>query len=207
VSHLIAISQRVDILPDRGERRDALDQQWYPFLAECGYMPVSIPNIGDRVGEWLDRIGPAGVILSGGNDLVELGGDAPERDRSELNAIDWAFAQKKPLLGVCRGMQLLAHRAGVSLKRVNGHVAVRHDLTSNEGADTTGIRTVNSFHNWALPTVSEEWNVGLIAVDGTIESMRHKSLPVAGVMWHPERERPFATADIAFFKEFFRTTQ
>lgn len=79
----IAVSQRVDCHPDRGERRDALDQRWPHFLAACGLLPVVLPNRPELGVPLLDRTAPAGLLLTGGNDLAVMGGDAPERDETE----------------------------------------------------------------------------------------------------------------------------
>ena len=165
---------------------------------------MPMPNMGNSVKQWLEQVDVAGVVLSGGNDLTALGGDAPERDETELAAIEWASAKNRPVLGVCRGMQLMAHRAGFAIAPVAGHVAVRHELTG--AADTNGAlgRVVNSYHNWSIPKVSGNWRAELVASDGSIEFMRHAQLPQIGIMWHPERENPFDDADIAMFKEFFR---
>ena len=80
---LVLVSQRVDFLAERGERRDALDQRLANFLAECGLLPIPVPNRREDVRKYFDELPQAaGVVLSGGNDLNDYGGDAPERDRT-----------------------------------------------------------------------------------------------------------------------------
>ena len=64
----IAISQRVDILKDRNERRDALDQRWHDFLGACGFRALPLPNTAEAAMDLLDRMSPVGVLLPGGND-------------------------------------------------------------------------------------------------------------------------------------------
>lgn len=199
---LVAVTQRVDVISDRDERRDALDQRWAPFIAACGFTVLPLPNIGAEVKCLLDQIRVQGVVLSGGNDLSALGGNAPERDQTENAIIEWASSHQRPLIGVCRGMQLLAYRDGVKIEPITGHVAVRHELKSAQEALQS--RTVNSYHNWSVRKLTPDWIATLSCDDGSIEGMRHRSLPQCGIMWHPERETPFAEADIKLFQDFFR---
>ena len=48
---IVAVSQRVDVLQDKKERRDALDQNIGPFLIACGFFAIPVPNILDTVWE------------------------------------------------------------------------------------------------------------------------------------------------------------
>src|SRR5271165_6978792 len=102
----VAITQRVEVVPGFGERRDCLDQAWTRFLAACGLLPVLVPNVTDVALALCERANVSGVLLTGGNDLAALGGDAPERDAVENALLDFAEQHKLPVLGVCRGMQL-----------------------------------------------------------------------------------------------------
>ena len=73
---IIAVSQRVDTDPRTGERRDGLDQAWARFLAACGCLAWPVPNTSRLVEPILDHALVAGVLLTGGNDLVVCGGSA-----------------------------------------------------------------------------------------------------------------------------------
>jgi N5-(cytidine 5'-diphosphoramidyl)-L-glutamine hydrolase len=179
---LVAVTQRVMISPESGERRDALDQRWVPFLEGCGMEAVPVPNRLDSVARWAAALDIGAVLLSGGEDLAELGGTAPERDITEYALLDWARNREVPVLGVCRGLQLLAYRGGVMLRRVDGHVALEHSISTDGG-----IETVNSFHRWGFDRAPPGFAVTAAAQDGTVEAMRHATLPISGIMWHPER--------------------
>ena len=194
----IAISQRVDILKDRNERRDALDQRWHDFLAACGFRALPLPNTAEAAIDLLDRVSPVGVLLTGGNDLAALGGDAPERDRAEAAMLAWADRNRAPAFGVCRGLQMIAHSHGAALRRVDGHIAKPHTVT---GAAYS--RTVNSFHGWGFDQAPVDFEILARADDGTVEAIRHRSKPIAGVMWHPEREGIFDARDIDLMRNFF----
>jgi gamma-glutamyl-gamma-aminobutyrate hydrolase PuuD len=191
----IAISQRVDFLPDRGETRDALDQRLATLLAQAGLIPLPVPNSLDAAARdaWLATIDPAGVVLSGGNDI----GQVPARDATETALLDFARARKLPTLGICRGMQMMAHIAGGRLARAAGHVRTRHNLIG------TDARNVNSFHDWALADCPPGYSVTARSEDDRIEAIRHVTLPWRGWMWHPEREVTFNVHDLADIRELF----
>lgn len=191
----VLVSQRVEVLPDRNERRDALDQQLAVFLAACGFLAVPVPNQPSLVSSLFDIIQPAGVILSGGNDLAALGGDAPERDATEALLVDAAAASGIPVIGICRGMQFLIHRDGGELKQLTGHRAVRHQLSG------TVNREVNSFHNWAITACGPEWRALSRAAEGSIEHAEHVSRRQTAIMWHPEREAGFLEEDIVLVRQ------
>lgn len=192
---LVAVTQRVDIVPGRNERRDSLDQRWHPFLAACGATALPLPNHPATALALVETLAPGSIVLSGGNDLAALGGDAPERDATEDALLAWARARAVPVLGVCRGLQFLAHRFGAELVRVGDHVGTPHPVTG-PGAE----RTVNSFHTWAVRTPPAGFAALARAGDGTIEMMRHEHEPITAVMWHPEREATAVGEDVALVR-------
>ena len=74
---VVAVSQRVDVHPDRNERRDALDQRLISLLLKVGCMPVPVPNglhlaagagmpVRDSFNTWIAAISPQAIVLSGG---------------------------------------------------------------------------------------------------------------------------------------------
>ena len=197
---LIAVSQRVVTDPATGERRDALDQRWPRFLAACGFSCLPMPNCPSATAGWLDETRPAGMLLTGGGDIGELGGADPERDEAERIAISWARDLGRPVMGVCRGMQVIQTIFGTALEPVDGHVGGLHDIVANGAA-----RRVNSYHHFGARHSVPELEVWAVANDGVIEAVRHVAEPICGVMWHPERCEPFAAADIDRVRGFFGT--
>ena len=195
---IVAVSLRVDVIESYGEVRDALDENLFRWLTHTGCIPVPVPNTlveEDLLGVWLEKIKPGAIVLSGGNNI----GDVRNRDKTELFLLDKAKSEKIPLLGICRGMQMIAVWAGEKLYPVNGHVRTRH-LLKSELDNRQFPETVNSYHDFGLLSVPENFDVMAQNEDGVIEAMRHNELPVEGWMWHPEREEEFNAEDTENFK-------
>ncbi|MDA7756441.1 gamma-glutamyl-gamma-aminobutyrate hydrolase family protein [Opitutales bacterium] len=203
---VVAISQRIDDYPDRHERRDGLDQKLCRFLTECGFFPLPVPNglvsksevkneyYSKELIAWLMTFNLDGIFLSGGNNI----GSCPDRDNTEKIIIDFASQRQLPVLGICRGMQMLATIDGANLKKTNGHIRTRHIL---QGGTITG--EVNSFHNMCIEVCPQNYHVLANSEDGEIEAIRHKELQWEGWMWHPEREDHFDVRDINRLRNLF----
>lgn len=185
---LVAVSQRVDIFPERNEMRDALDQRLIKWVTGCGLVPVPVPNVlGGSICDWLMTFEPAALVLSGGNDI----GQHPERDNTELALLSYARELNLPVLGICRGMQMMARWAGATLHITTGHVNSRHQLKGEISTE------VNSYHNYSISKCPNDFEVIARSNDNEIEAIRHLYLPWEGWMWHPEREKEFASEDIS----------
>ncbi|WP_200833066.1 gamma-glutamyl-gamma-aminobutyrate hydrolase family protein [Spiribacter sp. SSL99] len=189
-------------IAEHGERRDCLDQRWIPLLEALELDPVPIPNGLSNPADWGERQGLSGLILTGGNDIahmVDARWPAPERDRTETALLEWTAAAGMPVLGVCRGLQMINHHCGGRLVPVDGHVATRHPLqTAGDDRLLATHWEVNSFHDWGIPACDLAASLRPLAwsEDCCIEAAVHKRLPWLAIMWHPERETPFAEADL-----------
>jgi len=195
----VLLSQRVVQDSEHGERRDALDQRWPAFLRTCGYAAVPVPNVSGLPEALFELLRPAGVVLTGGGDLVRYGGDAPERDEVETELLAAARRKSVPVLGVCRGLLVIQTSFGGLIDRVAGHVAVRHSL---RGA--SGRVEVNSFHNWGVLVPAPNLEATAVASDGVVEALDAVYEPIRAVMWHPEREAPSDPADISLVRSLFQ---
>jgi putative glutamine amidotransferase len=193
----IGITQR-SLPPNQfGECRYALDVRWFEFLSRCGLVGVPLPNRPDIAVSTTTALRLRGLILSGGEDLVAYGGQNPQRDHTELRLLDWALRQRIPVLGVCRGMQVLLHVFGGRLDHVTGHAGTRHDVLV-----AGRVRNVNSFHRLAASTVPAPLEI-TASCGGVVEGVRHPDAAVVGHMWHPEREPTFVTEDILTVSQLF----
>jgi gamma-glutamyl-gamma-aminobutyrate hydrolase PuuD len=219
----IALTQRTNSLPDRGETLDCIDQAWTRFLTRCDIDFFLVPNDHlDPVG-YVKNLGGNGLILSGGGDVSSnirtrdgLPATSPEtkapsvnRDRTESALLQASLENAWPVLGVCRGMQVINLFHGGSLVKVDGHVASTHALTSVAGSCSFNLpRQVNSFHDFAVTL--EGLGKGLIpqAFAGDyVEAFAHADYRHLGIMWHPERNLVFVDEDVTMFREFFNFRQ
>jgi N5-(cytidine 5'-diphosphoramidyl)-L-glutamine hydrolase len=204
----LLVSQRLVRCEGRDEVRECLDRRWGTFLAELGVLPIPLA-MGAGVDAYVEQLKPVGVLLTGGNDLSSLGGDplSKERDAFELALLDAAGGRELPVLGVCRGMQLLCERAGFAIEACSGHVATQHGLEPAEVARHPALREprlANSYHQFAARARPGcKLRVVLRSVDGVAEAVEHPSRPIVGIMWHPERYPTARGFDLDLFRQVF----
>ena len=132
-----------------------------------------------------------------------------KRDQMELSLLSIAMEQKKPILGICRGAQLIniglggdiyqdidsqyhavfpiAHHQPLPPTSTSHHIDVREGSLLEEISGTNGRIHVNSNHHQAIRKLAPNMVVGGIAPDGLIEEIERKDYPfLIGVQWHPE---------------------
>lgn len=189
---------------------DLLNSLYARSVEAAGGIAVLLPPQGEQAAAVVDRLD--GLIISGGSDVepTRYGVPAhpqtqpprPERDAWELALLERARLRDVPVLGICRGMQVMAVHAGGTLEQHLPDV-VGHDEHS-PGGDSFGwvsvttaagslVRTlvgaemqVNCHHHQAVVA-----HPGLVATahaaDGTLESVEDPGRPFwLGVQWHPE---------------------
>ncbi len=149
-----------------------------------------------------------GLVIAGGPDVEPVrygaereprtGPPARERDAWELALIDAALAAGVPLLGICRGMQLLNVALGGTLvQHIEGHAEVvgvfgGHAVKPVPGSLYGGVvpeeTFVPTYHHQAVDRLGEGLVPSAYAADGTIEALELPTHPgwVLGVQWHPE---------------------
>ena len=188
----IAISLRIVKAQNYDETRDALSHDWPQFLENLGIIPIYIPNNLLNVKNYLSAFEIDGLILSGGDNL----GADPVRDKTETELLQYAMSKNIPTLGICRGLQLINQYFGGSITENNSdsHVGTKHhldivDKKLEKILNTSEINT-NSFHrNTILDSdlSSELTPIAIHREDNTVEAALHNTLPILGLMWHPER--------------------
>lgn len=207
----------IGVTPIINEKNLQIRVKYINAISNANGVPMILPKLDDvaQIKAQIDSID--GLLLSGGNDVdPTLYGEDPHqklgyieagRDAYELKLIDYALEQGKPILGICRGAQILnVHQGGTMYQdiyeqiesKVMGHSqqAVRefpsHEVTVTEGTklyDIVGqekIRT-NSFHHQANKVLPPHFVVSASTSDGVIEgieSTEHEFL--IGLQWHPE---------------------
>ena len=190
---------------------------YYTSVLKAGGIPFIIPPFEDEdvLVKLLDEVD--GILLTGGADInplflheepiKELHGINPHRDRQELLLTRLAANRQLPLLGICRGMQVMnAALGGVLYQDIHVQmegVRIKHsqDLERSFASHTVKIEpdtllekvlqadsvAVNSFHHQAVKEPAPGFKVSARAADGVIEAIEscaYKSM--LGVQWHPE---------------------
>ena len=119
-----------------------------------------------------------------------------ERDQQEWDLLDLFVWQRKPVLGICRGLQVInVYFGGTLIQNLEGHSSVNGTdryhavrITEPRMEGLFGSKTiVNSAHHQGIDRLGEGLVAFQRAADGTIEGIFHESLPVWAVQWHPER--------------------
>ena len=153
-----------------------------------------------------------GLILAGGGDPDSAlfgqrpGGSNlpdPRRDRAELALLDAYAGAGKPVLGICRGMQILNIWAGGSLIQDLGGRNLTHRWAGAdrvhpvEAAQGSALAALygrrfwaNSAHHQAVDRLGADLRATAWGPDGVVEGLEHGSLPILTVQFHPERMRP-----------------
>ena len=202
----LGLSMRVVKAQGYNEQRDAISHDWFDLLQSWECTPILIPNKVINLESYLSNLSLDGIILTGGNNLSPQYAGHPEwsmsdtallRDGVEYQLLDYAAEGNIPVFGVCRGLQVINTYFGGALTLANPeiHVAKTHSVQfqGTLWEKVLGKKaTVNSYHNYGISRESLAKKIYSFAFDknGLIEAAVHRSLPIMGVMWHPEREQP-----------------
>lgn len=177
-------------------------------VERAGGVPIAIPPIQGST-ELLDLID--GLVFTGGPDLdpalygqephPETTGVSVKRDQAEMGLIQEALRRDMPVLGICRGMQLLNVALGGDLHQHLGSETHKgppgrytfHEVTVLPGTRLHGIlggqTRTHSCHHQAPDRLGAGLRVSARAEDGTVEAVEQPADRLAlGVLWHPEED-------------------
>lgn len=195
----LGLTQRVSTNQDTGERRDGLDQRWAELMGGYGYLVIPLANLLVNPISTVKELRLDGIVLTGGNDLAAVPNStdpAPERDALESVLLGYAAETRLPVLGVCRGMQMMTSHYDAQVVAVQNHVVSEHRISAQPGSviPLALAEDVNSYHNYGLfrDGLGSELVACALASDGTVEAVAHRHLPHWGIMWHMERGTPSA---------------
>jgi putative glutamine amidotransferase len=213
-----------------------MNQTYIRVLENLGALPVMIPlQMSEQTLQGIfQRLD--GMFLPGGEDLdpsaygqerhPQLGAPDKERDRTELLLAHWALAEGMPLLGVCRGIQVINVVCGGTLYqdlhsqrpdlakhdyfppsheryRVSHQVIIEPD--SRLARALGSQHEVNSMHHQGIADLGAGLRVVARAEDGLAEAVEMPTLPfVVGVQWHPEELAKTDQHSSSLFAEFLR---
>lgn len=213
--------QAIDGIPSGLPTSDVMNQRYYIAVALAGGAPVLVPLLDDEP----DALRGAyeacdGVLIPGGVDIdpryfnedphPRLGRTDGARDRVELQLARWSVEDRKPLLGLCRGLQVINVALGGTLwqdleEQYAG--AIKHDYFPNFGFErdhlahevvlTRGSKLrsmmeleripVNSMHHQGIKVLAQGLAPCAVAPDGLIEAAELDADQFClGVQWHPE---------------------
>ncbi len=240
---VIAIPCRYDISNHySGRNIEAQNVTYIQAIVKAGGAPFLVPlDVDESALRVLYNLAD-GVLLTGGGDInpARYGQDMhpatadiqDDRDRVEITLARWAAVDDKPLLGICRGFQVMAVAAGGELcQDIAGGIAQagRHDFHRNEDKRARNYLAhavqideesrpanylqisrlkVNSLHHQSVKTLPAPYQIVGRAADNIPEVIDLPSHPFyCGVQWHPEElvaDTPHAPAMFAAFIETCR---
>ncbi len=198
-----------------GYKRAYVNKDYVDAVIRAGGVPLIIPFSTDKEviisqAQLID-----GLILSGGHDISpynygqepsqKIGETFPERDTYEIILLEESKKRNIPILGICRGFQLINVAAGGTLYQdlslIPGNI-LKHNQVSNPTLKTHKVEIkensfissifgketmVNSFHHQVINKVANDFIVVAKASDGVVEAIEHKTYKfLVAVQWHPE---------------------
>ncbi len=195
------------ITPNRESNILSLNEAYIKPIAEYGLTPVISGYFSDAA-NYIDDV--IGILLSGGGDLGKNLLDEPihsaakniddERDLFEAKIIKSAFEKRIPILGICRGAQVLNSTFGGKLKQdTPNHVQnlprhkASHDIYIKSGTKLYEIIgknqiKVNSFHHQCILKAAPFFEISAISQDNITEAIECSlnNYFCMGIQWHPE---------------------
>ncbi len=207
---IVGITQRTVCAENYHELRDALSHDWQKYLQSLfpNGIFLTIPNTLPDIERWAEALSINALILSNG----ENWGDNPARDEIELRLVKWAVKREIPVLGVCRGLQVINHLYGGSIcadiKEATqishvGHHAV--EITEEPFRTKIGetITTLNSYHNQGILSTGLADGLKAFALScECVEGFYDADKAVMAIQWHPEREQGGGEKIDNLIKEF-----
>jgi len=233
--------QAIDGIPEGLPHSVVMNQRYYHAVASAGAAPVLIPLLDDMetlraIYERMD-----GILIPGGVDVdpaafgehphERLGRIDPARDRVEIQLVKWAVEDRKPVLGLCRGLQVINVALGGTLYQdldAEYPNAIKHDYFPTYGfsrdhlahpiaiqpgsrlrhALTDASVPVNSMHHQGIKALARSLVASAVAPDGLIEAAESPNdAYVVGVQWHPEVFELSEPSSGDLFCDFVAATQ
>ncbi|MEK5380054.1 gamma-glutamyl-gamma-aminobutyrate hydrolase family protein [Niallia sp. FSL W8-0635] len=210
---------------------------YHKSIAANDGLPIILPFVEEKLAIEMVDICDA-IILSGGEDVdpIMFGEDPHQnigdtillRDKVELNIIKRAMETNKPILAICRGIQILnVALGGTLIQDIPSQVkeGMKHTQTVDRSWDTHFVTIkensklaeiigetktrVNSLHHQAIDSLAEELEVVATSKDGIIEAVEHKSYRnfLLGVQWHPESMAATNEKMNRIFAEFIKSVK
>ena len=198
-----------------GYRRSYVNDDYIDSVIQNGGIPYIIPFNEDEEVVKEQLLNVQGLILSGGHDVdphnygeepeQKLGDIWPERDKFDMRLLKLAEENGIPVLGICRGAQIinvyhggplyqdLSYRKEEALKHSQGQAPtlLAHTVKTIAGTKIAELlgkeeRRTNSFHHQLIKDVADDFKVSARCVDGVVEAIENEDASVIAFQWHPE---------------------
>ena len=187
----------IGIIPTIYERRGSLnilvDLKIFKFLKYCfgNHETIILDNCYNTK---LDLI-----VSVGGNTLYELEKNKSNLFRKKLDKyyLNKSINKKLPFLGICHGAQFIGSFFRGRLMKKNGQTNTHHKIILR----SKKTLEVNSFHDYSITRIGNQFEVLATAEDETIEAFKHKKYRLLGIIWHPERYKVFKKFDLEFITD------
>lgn len=197
---LITQRESVDV---HGDTLDTLEARYTAYFARLGIIVRPVSNFVPDLTQLLTEEPFDGLILTGGGEIPlefysapHSGGTQPNRDRTEKRLIEFCLRKKRPILGICRGMQYLNGLWGGKVSTLD-NLKVERPIGKDHPVELSGERwLVNQYHNDGIFVRNLAEGLEPLAMDvenQVVEAFTAKQEQVLGLQWHPER--PFAAEE------------
>jgi len=222
--HLVVIEvtgTRLD-RPEYHAKVQVLNGRVVTDAARAGWQVTRVAAADTTPAELLRQTASAdAIVIVGGEDITPsfYGADAgypgetthfAAADEGQIKVVQRALAEGTPLLGICRGLQIINVALGGDLvQHIDEGIHKNEGVPIDEVLSTHGVRltatsglarglgsvdiSVQSAHHQSVGRLGTGLVAVAVAPDGLIEALEHQSAPITGVQWHPEA--PDAPAD------------
>ena len=212
---LIGLTMRITENTSYVEYRDSISHDWINYLSNYGISPILLPNYSADIQSFMASISLSGIIISGGDSIIDNPTNHTEniyhqRDISELSILENGIRMGLPILGTCRGLQIIN-------KFFKG--AITSNIRKSKDHPVASNHNINILTNPIIPEFSDsEVSVNSYHDDGIcmddlskclkpfatwentlVEGFYHPNLPILGIQWHPERTTSSNGLDEALF--------
>lgn len=163
----------------------------FNFFFNLGYFCSSSFSEKKKIIEKIIKFNDV-LVVSGGGDVSKINNSRENliRDHFETKLIKLFIKNKKPIIAICRGFQLICSIYGSKLVKLNNHVNLSHQiniLKNNALLNSSKIFT-NSFHKFGLTNLTKDFLIIGKSKDGYVELAINNKKKILGTMFHPERK-------------------
>ncbi len=219
----VLITQRIG-KDKHGEYYDYLEASYIKYFNKYNINPIILPNnIKDAI-DFYQKNKCTRIILTGGDDICpslydkqseKINHNFYQRDLNEKKLTEYSVKNKIPILGICRGFQIinvcLGGKLTKDISKITKSLSERKHKVNFTKDFIEVIKKksilVNSFHNQGIvekQLANELIPLGFSEDGKLVELYKHSKLPILGIQWHPERKNFSKSFDEYIFNLFLK---